>query len=138
MRGSSAPKATRARQGKRRSARTDGRRAADSGGRATAVDLSFIALFSWRSEPEAFVRCQGETRCGKRPGVVVYFPRKPSLKACAVPGEGRTSIMPPIDNDPGKKELKSRIQQLIDSHQVMVFSKSYCPYCVTVRQLRFV
>nr|XP_040060419.1 thioredoxin reductase 3 isoform X1 [Gasterosteus aculeatus aculeatus] len=43
--------------------------------------------------------------------------------------------MPPIDNDPGKKELKSRIQQLIDSHQVMVFSKSYCPYCVTVKDL---
>uniref|UniRef100_A0A7N8X587 thioredoxin-disulfide reductase (NADPH) n=1 Tax=Mastacembelus armatus TaxID=205130 RepID=A0A7N8X587_9TELE len=33
------------------------------------------------------------------------------------------------------ENLKSRIQQLIDSNQVMVFSKSYCPYCVKVRSL---
>uniref|UniRef100_A0A7N8YQ42 thioredoxin-disulfide reductase (NADPH) n=1 Tax=Mastacembelus armatus TaxID=205130 RepID=A0A7N8YQ42_9TELE len=43
--------------------------------------------------------------------------------------------MPPVENDTGKNELKSRIQQLIDSNQVMVFSKSYCPYCVKVRSL---
>ncbi|XP_076609384.1 thioredoxin reductase 3 isoform X1 [Chaetodon auriga] len=43
--------------------------------------------------------------------------------------------MPPIENDTGKKELKSRIQQLIDSNQVIVFSKSYCPYCVKVKDL---
>lgn len=41
--------------------------------------------------------------------------------------------MPPIENESGKNDFKSRIQQLIDSNQVMVFSKSYCPYCVTVR-----
>uniref|UniRef100_A0A672ZDE8 thioredoxin-disulfide reductase (NADPH) n=1 Tax=Sphaeramia orbicularis TaxID=375764 RepID=A0A672ZDE8_9TELE len=41
--------------------------------------------------------------------------------------------MPPIEND--KNELKSRIQQLIDSNQVLVFSKSYCPYCVKVKDL---
>lgn len=41
--------------------------------------------------------------------------------------------MPPIENESGKNDLKSRIQQLIDSNQVMVFSKSYCPYCVKVR-----
>ncbi|KAM9361722.1 thioredoxin reductase 3 [Symphorus nematophorus] len=43
--------------------------------------------------------------------------------------------MPPIENDTGKNELKTRIQQLIDSNQVMVFSKSYCPYCVKVKDL---
>ncbi|XP_031136486.1 thioredoxin reductase 3 isoform X2 [Sander lucioperca] len=43
--------------------------------------------------------------------------------------------MPPIDNDTGKNELKSRIQQLIDSNQVMVFSKSYCPFCIKVKDL---
>uniref|UniRef100_A0A3B4AP21 thioredoxin-disulfide reductase (NADPH) n=1 Tax=Periophthalmus magnuspinnatus TaxID=409849 RepID=A0A3B4AP21_9GOBI len=41
--------------------------------------------------------------------------------------------MPPIENDSGKSELKTQIQQLIDSNQVMVFSKSYCPYCIKVR-----
>uniref|UniRef100_H3CPJ1 thioredoxin-disulfide reductase (NADPH) n=1 Tax=Tetraodon nigroviridis TaxID=99883 RepID=H3CPJ1_TETNG len=43
--------------------------------------------------------------------------------------------MPPIDNESGKNDLKSRIQQLIDSNQVMVFSKSYCPFCVQVKDL---
>ncbi|KAF7661138.1 hypothetical protein LDENG_00268930 [Lucifuga dentata] len=43
--------------------------------------------------------------------------------------------MPPVENDTGKNELKSRIQQLIDSNQVMVFSKSYCPFCVKVKDL---
>ncbi|KAM8867681.1 thioredoxin reductase 3 isoform 2-T2 [Synchiropus picturatus] len=43
--------------------------------------------------------------------------------------------MPPVDNDSGKNDIKSRIQQLIDSNQVMVFSKSYCPYCVKVKDL---
>lgn len=40
--------------------------------------------------------------------------------------------MPPIENDAGKNELKTRIQQLIDTNKVMVFSKTYCPYCVKV------
>ncbi|XP_077459078.1 thioredoxin reductase 3 [Stigmatopora argus] len=43
--------------------------------------------------------------------------------------------MPPIENETGKNELKTRIQSLIDSNQVVVFSKSYCPYCVTVKDL---
>ncbi|XP_032368905.1 thioredoxin reductase 3 isoform X1 [Etheostoma spectabile] len=43
--------------------------------------------------------------------------------------------MPPVENDTGKKALKSRIQQLIDSNQVMVFSKSYCPFCIKVKDL---
>ncbi|CAL8341008.1 unnamed protein product [Lota lota] len=43
--------------------------------------------------------------------------------------------MPPTEKDAGKSELKSRIQQLIECHQVMVFSKSYCPYCVKVKDL---
>ncbi|KAJ4919678.1 hypothetical protein JOQ06_026326 [Pogonophryne albipinna] len=43
--------------------------------------------------------------------------------------------MPPIENDTGKNDLKSQIQLLIDSNQVMVFSKSYCPYCVKVKDL---
>ncbi|KAF3855764.1 hypothetical protein F7725_016487 [Dissostichus mawsoni] len=43
--------------------------------------------------------------------------------------------MPPIESDTGKNDLKSQIQLLIDSNQVMVFSKSYCPYCVKVKDL---
>ncbi|XP_071374668.1 thioredoxin reductase 3 isoform X2 [Centroberyx affinis] len=43
--------------------------------------------------------------------------------------------MPPIENDTGRNELKSRIQGLIDTNQVMVFSKSYCPFCVKVKDL---
>ncbi|KAE8297984.1 Thioredoxin reductase 3 [Larimichthys crocea] len=43
--------------------------------------------------------------------------------------------MPPIENDAGKNELKTRIQQLIDTNKVMVFSKTYCPYCVKVKDL---
>ncbi|CAG5986490.1 unnamed protein product, partial [Menidia menidia] len=43
--------------------------------------------------------------------------------------------MPPIENDTGKSELKTQIQLLIDSNQVMVFSKSYCPFCVKVKDL---
>lgn len=43
--------------------------------------------------------------------------------------------MPPIENDTGKNELKTQIQQLIDSNQVMVFSKSYCPFCIQVKDL---
>ncbi|KAF3689428.1 Thioredoxin reductase 3 [Channa argus] len=43
--------------------------------------------------------------------------------------------MPPVENDTGKNELKSRIQQLIDSNPVVVFSKSYCPFCLKVKDL---
>ncbi|XP_062312413.1 thioredoxin reductase 3 [Osmerus eperlanus] len=43
--------------------------------------------------------------------------------------------MPPIDKDTGRNELKTKIQQLIDSNQVLVFSKSFCPYCVKVKDL---
>ncbi|KAK7898982.1 hypothetical protein WMY93_019835 [Mugilogobius chulae] len=43
--------------------------------------------------------------------------------------------MPPIENDSGKTALKSRIQGLIDSNKVLVFSKSYCPFCIQVKDL---
>uniref|UniRef100_A0A8C7C3D7 Thioredoxin reductase 3 n=1 Tax=Oncorhynchus kisutch TaxID=8019 RepID=A0A8C7C3D7_ONCKI len=43
--------------------------------------------------------------------------------------------MPPIDNDTGRNQLKTRIQELIDSNQVLVFSKSHCPFCVKVKDL---
>uniref|UniRef100_A0AAY4EGL5 thioredoxin-disulfide reductase (NADPH) n=1 Tax=Denticeps clupeoides TaxID=299321 RepID=A0AAY4EGL5_9TELE len=43
--------------------------------------------------------------------------------------------MPPVENQAGRAELKTRIQQLIDSSPVVVFSKSYCPYCVKVKDL---
>ncbi|KAJ8259079.1 hypothetical protein COCON_G00180910 [Conger conger] len=43
--------------------------------------------------------------------------------------------MPPTGSDPGRDEIKSRIQGLIDSSEVLVFSKSYCPYCVKVKDL---
>uniref|UniRef100_A0A674ER46 Thioredoxin reductase 3 n=1 Tax=Salmo trutta TaxID=8032 RepID=A0A674ER46_SALTR len=54
------------------------------------------------------------------------------------PPHTKTSLaptMPPIDDDTGRNQLKSRIQELIDSNQVLVFSKSYCPYCVKVKDL---
>uniref|UniRef100_A0A8C5AFG1 thioredoxin-disulfide reductase (NADPH) n=1 Tax=Gadus morhua TaxID=8049 RepID=A0A8C5AFG1_GADMO len=40
--------------------------------------------------------------------------------------------MPPVEKDAGKTGLKTRIQELIESNQVVVFSKSYCPFCVKV------
>ncbi|KAK7154743.1 hypothetical protein R3I93_009635 [Phoxinus phoxinus] len=43
--------------------------------------------------------------------------------------------MPPIENDGGREEIRVKIKQLIDSHQVLVFSKSFCPYCVKVKDL---
>lgn len=59
------------------------------------------------------------------------FSSPPSIEACPEQANGNTSKMPPVEND--KTELKSRIQQLIDSNQVLVFSKSFCPFCVKVR-----
>ncbi|XP_057194693.1 thioredoxin reductase 3 [Triplophysa rosa] len=43
--------------------------------------------------------------------------------------------MPPVENDPGREQIRSRIKELVDSSQVLVFSKSYCPYCVKVKEL---
>ncbi|XP_030632148.1 thioredoxin reductase 3 isoform X2 [Chanos chanos] len=43
--------------------------------------------------------------------------------------------MPPIENDVGREQIKSRIKELIDTNPVLIFSKSYCPYCVTVKDL---
>ncbi|KAJ3602818.1 hypothetical protein NHX12_030566 [Muraenolepis orangiensis] len=43
--------------------------------------------------------------------------------------------MPPIDQDAGKTEVRGRVHHLLDSNQVVVFSKTYCPYCVTVKDL---
>ncbi|KAJ8400660.1 hypothetical protein AAFF_G00394290 [Aldrovandia affinis] len=43
--------------------------------------------------------------------------------------------MPPTGCDSGRDEIKSQIQKLIDSSQVLVFSKSRCPYCVKVKEL---
>ncbi|KAI1890469.1 hypothetical protein AGOR_G00154030 [Albula goreensis] len=43
--------------------------------------------------------------------------------------------MPPTGCESGRDEIKSRIQELIDSNPVLVFSKSYCPYCVKVKDL---
>uniref|UniRef100_A0A674MDH2 thioredoxin-disulfide reductase (NADPH) n=2 Tax=Takifugu rubripes TaxID=31033 RepID=A0A674MDH2_TAKRU len=59
----------------------------------------------------------------------------PSLQLLSSSAGGVIFKMPPIENESGKNDLKSRIQQLIDSNQVMVFSKSYCPYCVKVKDL---
>ncbi|MGH0165554.1 UNVERIFIED_CONTAM: hypothetical protein FKN15_011170 [Acipenser sinensis] len=43
--------------------------------------------------------------------------------------------MPPTGCGSGRDEMKTQIQALIDSNQVMVFSKSYCPFCVKVKDL---
>ncbi|KAG9468962.1 thioredoxin reductase 3 [Eleutherodactylus coqui] len=39
--------------------------------------------------------------------------------------------MPPT----GRKALRSRVQELLEKNAVMVFSKSYCPYCNRVKEL---
>ncbi|KAK3574860.1 hypothetical protein QTP86_018324 [Hemibagrus guttatus] len=41
--------------------------------------------------------------------------------------------MPPVEND--NAQIKARIQELIDSNLVVIFSKSYCPYCKKVKEL---
>ncbi|XP_056097546.1 thioredoxin reductase 3 [Rhinichthys klamathensis goyatoka] len=43
--------------------------------------------------------------------------------------------MPPIENDGGREQIRLKIKELIDSNQVMVFSKSFCPFCVKVKDL---
>ncbi|KAL1273405.1 hypothetical protein QQF64_029267 [Cirrhinus molitorella] len=43
--------------------------------------------------------------------------------------------MPPIENDAGREQTRLKIKELIDSNQVMVFSKSSCPYCIKVKEL---
>ncbi|XP_028680184.1 thioredoxin reductase 3 [Erpetoichthys calabaricus] len=40
--------------------------------------------------------------------------------------------MPPTGSG---EQLRARVQSLIDSNRVVVFSKSYCPYCVKVKDL---
>uniref|UniRef100_A0A673L635 thioredoxin-disulfide reductase (NADPH) n=1 Tax=Sinocyclocheilus rhinocerous TaxID=307959 RepID=A0A673L635_9TELE len=41
-------------------------------------------------------------------------------------------IMPPIENEAGREQIRSKIKELIDANQVLVFSKSFCPFCVKV------
>ncbi|KAL7832958.1 hypothetical protein SRHO_G00299760 [Serrasalmus rhombeus] len=43
--------------------------------------------------------------------------------------------MPPIEKDAGRDQIKARIQELIDTNSVVVFSKSYCPFCKKVKDL---
>ncbi|MBN3325840.1 TRXR3 reductase, partial [Atractosteus spatula] len=43
--------------------------------------------------------------------------------------------MPPTGGGSGRDAIKSQILKLIESNQVMVFSKSSCPYCVKVKGL---
>uniref|UniRef100_A0A671KIF5 thioredoxin-disulfide reductase (NADPH) n=1 Tax=Sinocyclocheilus anshuiensis TaxID=1608454 RepID=A0A671KIF5_9TELE len=43
-------------------------------------------------------------------------------------------IMPPIENE-GLEQIRSKIKELIDANQVLVFSKSFCPFCVKVKEL---
>uniref|UniRef100_A0A4W4EAA8 thioredoxin-disulfide reductase (NADPH) n=1 Tax=Electrophorus electricus TaxID=8005 RepID=A0A4W4EAA8_ELEEL len=43
--------------------------------------------------------------------------------------------MPPVENEASRSRIKARIQELIDSNLVVVFSKSYCPYCNKVKEL---
>ncbi|XP_076870244.1 thioredoxin reductase 3 [Brachyhypopomus gauderio] len=43
--------------------------------------------------------------------------------------------MPPVDDEAGRGQIKARIRELIDSNAVVVFSKSYCPYCNKVKEL---
>ncbi|XP_067854477.1 thioredoxin reductase 3 [Heptranchias perlo] len=43
--------------------------------------------------------------------------------------------MAPTGSSASPAELKTRIQTLVDSYPVVVFSKSYCPYCQKVKEL---
>lgn len=54
-------------------------------------------------------------------------------------GEGDLAAMapPPVQTRlPDWDGLKLRVRNLITSHRVMIFSKSYCPYCNKVRGRR--
>ncbi|XP_053845253.1 thioredoxin reductase 3 isoform X1 [Vidua macroura] len=53
-------------------------------------------------------------------------------------GEGVGAAMPPPPGQtrlPDWDGLKLRVRTLIASHRVMIFSKSYCPYCNKVKEL---
>ncbi|XP_059712534.1 thioredoxin reductase 3 [Haemorhous mexicanus] len=53
-------------------------------------------------------------------------------------GEGDRAVMapPPVQTRlPDWDGLKLRVRNLITSHRVMIFSKSYCPYCNKVKEL---
>ncbi|GCB78127.1 hypothetical protein scyTo_0020070 [Scyliorhinus torazame] len=43
--------------------------------------------------------------------------------------------MAPTGSSAAPEELKLRIQRLIDSNPVLVFSKSFCPFCKKVKEL---
>ncbi|KAL4623643.1 thioredoxin reductase 3-like [Arapaima gigas] len=45
--------------------------------------------------------------------------------------------MPPNGCGSGREQLKGRIEGLIGSQRVMVFSKSYCPYCAKTHPVLF-
>lgn len=52
-------------------------------------------------------------------------------------GAGPTMAPPPGQTRlPDWDGLKLRVRTLIASHRVMIFSKSYCPYCNKVRRRR--
>lgn len=53
----------------------------------------------------------------------------PSAAGPAMPPPGQTPL-------PDWDGLKLRVRTLIASHRVMIFSKSYCPYCNKVRRRR--
>lgn len=38
-------------------------------------------------------------------------------------------------SEPVSPEIKQEVQKLIDSNHIMVFSKSYCPYCHSTKEL---
>lgn len=99
-------------------------------------DRRFVLLIAFSPgksiERHSFIHLPRESWCG----LISFFPSFSSplsVEACLAQADGNTLKMPPIENDTGKNELKTRIQDLIDSNQVLVFSKSYCPYCVKVR-----
>lgn len=77
-----------------------------------------------------------------RPRVREGVGRAPLLLSLLAPRLSRRPRIGPAMPPPGQTQLpdwdglKLRVRTLIASHRVMIFSKSYCPYCNKVRRRR--
>lgn len=38
-------------------------------------------------------------------------------------------------NEPSSPEVRNKVQSLINANKIVVFSKTYCPYCTQTKQL---
>lgn len=94
---------------------------------------------------EPSLACCSPPRSPNRPARPVTLPAAEGAGAAGAEGQrGRrgegagTAMAPPPTQTrlPDWDGLKLRVRTLIASHRVMIFSKSYCPYCNKVRRRR--